>query len=182
MNLHHGGDFYYVILSFSFFAERALACRYDLASVLSRCSFRMASVCACLYGFASALSHSLFVGDGACPSRCTLHCHFLNPRQPRSIPRKALNLPFNERSVGFASLRNSGRSTSGIHARPRKRVRSCCSVKPIQLWWGLKLIAPLSSKLLSYCNPLCHGNESVFYQFSNFTYIKNSFQKRCTVP
>ncbi len=34
----------------------------------------------------------------------------------RTIP-----LPFNERSVGFASLRNSGRSTSGIHARPRKR-------------------------------------------------------------
>ena len=30
-----------------------------------------------------------------------------------------------------------GRSTSGIHARPRKRVRFCCSVKPSQLWWGL---------------------------------------------
>ena len=65
MNLHHGGDFYYVILSFSFFAERALACRYDLVSVLSRCSFHMARVCVCLYGFASALSHSLFVGRGS---------------------------------------------------------------------------------------------------------------------
>ena len=30
-----------------------------------------------------------------------------------------------------------GRSTSGIHARPRKRVRFCCSVKPSQLWWAL---------------------------------------------
>ena len=30
-----------------------------------------------------------------------------------------------------------GRSTTGIHARPRKRVRFCCSVKPSQLWWGL---------------------------------------------
>ena len=30
-----------------------------------------------------------------------------------------------------------GRSTTGIHASPRKRVRFCCSVKPSQLWWGL---------------------------------------------
>ena len=56
----------------------------------------------------------------------------------RTIPCFALpHLPFNERSVCFASLRNFGRSTSGIHARPRKRVRFCCSVKPSQLWWGL---------------------------------------------
>ena len=33
-------------------------------------------------------------------------------------------LPY-ERSVGFASLRNSGRSTSGIHARPLSKVRCC---------------------------------------------------------
>ena len=34
-------------------------------------------------------------------------------------------------------LKAFGRSTTGIHARPRKRVRFCCSVKPSQLWWGL---------------------------------------------
>ena len=40
------------------------------------------------------------------------------PFQNRTIPRPAPpHLPY-ERSVGFASLRNSGRSTSGIHARP----------------------------------------------------------------
>ena len=33
-------------------------------------------------------------------------------------------LPY-ERSVGFASLRNSGRLTSGIHARPLSKVRCC---------------------------------------------------------
>ena len=53
-------------------------------------------------------------------------------------------LPFNERSVCFASLRNFGRSTSGIHARPRKRVRFCCSVKPSQLWWGLFLVRTIN--------------------------------------
>jgi len=34
-------------------------------------------------------------------------------------------------------------------ARPRKRVRFCCSVKPSQLWWGLNLIELLSLKLQS---------------------------------
>ena len=36
-----------------------------------------------------------------------------------------------------------------ILARPRKRVRFCCSVKPSQLWWGLNLIELLSIKLQS---------------------------------
>ena len=40
-------------------------------------------------------------------------------------PQKALSLLPYERSVGFASLRNSGRSTSGIHARPLSKVRCC---------------------------------------------------------
>ena len=35
------------------------------------------------------------------------------------------SMPLYERSVGFASLRNSGRSTSGIHARPLSKVRCC---------------------------------------------------------
>ena len=41
------------------------------------------------------------------------------PLRPAPSP-----LPY-ERSVGFASLRNSGRSTSGIHARPLSKVRCC---------------------------------------------------------
>ena len=36
-----------------------------------------------------------------------------------------------------------------ILARPRKRVRFCCLVKPSQLWWGLNLIELLSLKLQS---------------------------------
>ena len=35
------------------------------------------------------------------------------------------SMPLYERSVGFASLRNYGRSTSGIHARPLSKVRCC---------------------------------------------------------
>ena len=140
---------------------------------------------------ASALSHPLFVGEWACPSRCTepFHPHNLlkststvSPRtitlaslvkgrwldgktqtiallrftcntsafiftkllcrqdggialrpptsqfpQPlqKDIPRFAPSpLPY-ERSAGFASLRNSGRSTSVIHARPLSKVRCC---------------------------------------------------------
>ena len=45
--------------------------------------------------------------------------------QNRTISQKALSLLPYERSVGFASLRNSGRSTSGIHARPLSKVRCC---------------------------------------------------------
>ena len=50
------------------------------------------------------------------------------------------HLPFNERPKALRPCKAFGRSTSGIHARPRKRVRFCCSVKPSQLWWGLFLI------------------------------------------
>ena len=45
-------------------------------------------------------------------------------------------LPY-ERSVGFASLRNSGRSTSGIHARPLSKVRCCRPKKFGRLPMGL---------------------------------------------
>ena len=41
-------------------------------------------------------------------------------------------------------LKAFGRSTSGVHARPRKRVRFCCSVKPSQLWWGLLPICTIN--------------------------------------
>ena len=39
-------------------------------------AFRTAIVCVCLYDFAFELSHSLFVGEWACPSRCTNPCCF----------------------------------------------------------------------------------------------------------
>ena len=48
------------------------------------------------------------------------HHSFQNRTTPRKPPTP---LPFNKRSACFASLRNFGRSTSGIHAHPRKWVR-----------------------------------------------------------
>ena len=39
--------------------------------------------------FASALSHSLFVGERACPSRCTECCHSHNHCKSTNIPRPA---------------------------------------------------------------------------------------------
>ncbi len=57
----------------------------------------------------------------ACLSRRTLHCRFHNPRQPRSIHRKALNLPFNERSVGFASLQSLWAFNFGHPCPPSKK-------------------------------------------------------------
>ena len=60
------------------------------------------------------------------------------------------SLPFNERSVCFASLRNSGRSTSGIHARPLSKVRCCRPIKFGQRPEGLPhhqlCLAPTPSK------------------------------------
>ncbi len=59
---------------------------------------------------------------GGIAFRCTEYCHSHNHCKKTIIPRKPPTpLPLNERSVGFASLRNFERSTSGIHARPRKR-------------------------------------------------------------
>ena len=52
----------------------------------------------------TALSHSLFVGRGACPSRCTEYCHFHYHCKRTTILRFAPSpLPY-ERSVGFASV------------------------------------------------------------------------------
>ncbi len=49
----------------------------------------------CLYGFAFALSHSLFVGERACPSRCTNPCHSHNPFKSTATlaPRPTLPKP-----------------------------------------------------------------------------------------
>ena len=44
-------------------------------------------------GFAYALSHSLFVGRGACPSRCAKPFHPHNPLKSASIPRPTPTLP-----------------------------------------------------------------------------------------
>ena len=52
------------------------------------------------------------------------------------------SMPLYERSVGFASLRNSGRSTSGIHARPLSKVRCCRPKKFGRLPEGLPPIVP----------------------------------------
>ena len=52
------------------------------------------------------------------------------------------SMPLYERSVGFASLRNSGRSTSGVHARPLSKVRCCRPKKFGRLPKGLPPVAP----------------------------------------
>ena len=79
-------------------------------------AFRRARACVCLYGFVFALPPRF----PYCNRLYALICFHI-----RTIPCFAPpHLPY-ERSVGFASLRNSGRSTSGIHARPLLKVRCC---------------------------------------------------------
>ena len=56
-------------------------------------AFRTAIVCMCLYGFAFELSHSLFVGEWACPSRCSDPLHPHNDCKRTTIPRSAPTLP-----------------------------------------------------------------------------------------
>ncbi len=52
-------------------------------------TFRNANIYMHLYAFTFALSHSLFVGRGACPSRCTkpLHSHNLLKSTSAATPR-----------------------------------------------------------------------------------------------
>ena len=52
-------------------------------------AFRTAIVCVCLYDFAFELSHSLFVGEWACPSRCTNPLHSHNHCKRTTRPRLA---------------------------------------------------------------------------------------------
>ena len=81
--------------------------------------------------------------------RFILLSHNHSPRitfQNRTISQKALSLLPYERSVGFASLRNSGRSTSGIHARPLSNVRCCRPKKFGRLPEGLLPIRTNPSK------------------------------------
>ena len=59
-------------------------------------AFRRARVCVCLYGFAFELSLSLFVGRGACPSRC------IEPLNPRNHYKRTIIL--SPRTNTLASL------------------------------------------------------------------------------
>ena len=79
-----------------------------------------------------------------------LHRTSLSPRplqkNDNPSPRTTF-LPY-ERSVGFASLRNSGRSTSGIHARPLLKVRCCRPKKFGRLPEGLLLHQPSQNRTI----------------------------------
>ena len=74
-------------------------------------------------------------------------CPFMNallvshPCETLGVQLRA-SMPLYERSVGFASLRNSGRSTSGVHARPLSKVRCCRPKKFGRLPKGLPPVAP----------------------------------------
>ena len=81
---------------------------------------------------------------GRLPEGLSLH----QPSQNRTISQKALSLLPYERSVGFASLRNSGRSTSGIHARPLSKVRCCRPKKFGRLPEGLSLHQPFQNRTI----------------------------------
>ena len=52
-------------------------------------TFRNANICMCRYAFTSALSYSLFVGEWACPSRCTDPLHSHNHCKRTTRPRLA---------------------------------------------------------------------------------------------
>ena len=54
----------------------------------------------------------------------------------------------NERSVGFASCKAFGRSTSGIHARPLSKVRCCRPKKFGRLPEGLSLHHPFQNRTI----------------------------------
>ena len=58
------------------FAVKTVGIEIDRTSI--PLAFRNANIHICLFAFASALSHSLFVGRGACPSRCTVVIDFLS--------------------------------------------------------------------------------------------------------
>ena len=81
-------------------------------------------------------------------SRCTEPFHSRNHCKRTTTPLPAQTLLPYERSVGFASLRNSGRSTSGIHARPLSKVRCCRPKKFGRLPEGLSLHQPFQNRTI----------------------------------
>ncbi len=73
-----------------------------------------------------------------------------------------------------------GRSTSGIHARPRKRVRFCCSVKPSQLWWGLFPSRTINEIFRTI--PLAFRRARVCVCFFGFASVRNFGHTRLRHP
>ena len=89
-------------------------------------AFRSVSVYVCLYGFTFALSPSLFVGEWACPSRCTKPLHPHNHLKPPStLIRTHPHSPFSPRVSPQLLLRFP-------HRQPRRRPthnRICSSAR-----------------------------------------------------
>ena len=77
--------------------------------------------------------------------------------QNRTISQKALSLLPYERSVGFASLRNSGRSTSGIHARPLSKGGGLTARHKLLLCCFLLAICPP----FLYCKLFCRQDGGI---------------------
>ena len=97
-----------------------------------------------LIRFAFELSHPLFVGRGACPSRCTEPLHSHNHCKRTTIPRKSPPpLPY-ERFVSFAK-----RSKPPSLLPPLSKVRCCCPKKFGQLPEGLLYTTNPSKTALS---------------------------------
>ena len=154
-------------------------------------AFRRARACVCLYGFASVqnfahtrLRHPCL----ACPSRCTEPLHSHNHCKRTIIPRKSPSpLPFNQRSVGFASVQSLWAFISGIlallappvastlsisttfskaHPSPRptptplpplSKVRCCRPKKFVRLPEGLSLHQPFQNRTI----PLAFRNANI---------------------
>ena len=65
-------------------------------------------------------------------------------------------------------------------ARPRKRVRFCCSVKPSQLWWGLFLICTINEIFRTI--PPAFRRASVCVCLYGFASVQNSGHTRLRHP
>ena len=65
-------------------------------------------------------------------------------------------------------------------ARPRKRVRFCCSVKPSQLWWGLFLICTIN-EIFRTISP-AFRRASVCVCLYGFASVQNSGHTRLRHP
>ena len=89
-----------------------------------------------------ALSLSLFVGEWACPSRCTEPLHSHNHCKRTIIPRKSPSpLPFNQRSVGFASVQSLWAFISGFLALLAPPIASNLSI-PATIAKGQQPLSP----------------------------------------
>ena len=97
---------------------------------------------ACTNPSKTALSLSLFVGEWACPSRCTEPLHSHNHCKRTIIPRKSPSpLPFNQRSVGFASVQSLWAFISGFLALLAPPIASNLSI-PATIAKGQQPLSP----------------------------------------